>query len=89
MLRDQMAGYFTSETPPYITSHNDARNLILKIDRDELPRRFEVLSVSQISRFTLDEKMGLEMSVKDYRCCCMIYSGYYSNRESLQLSGRY
>ena len=28
---DQMVG-----DPSYITSHNDARNLILKIDRDEL-----------------------------------------------------
>ena len=33
---DQMVGYLTSGDPSYITSHNDARNLILKIDRDEL-----------------------------------------------------
>lgn len=33
---DQMVGYMTSGDPSYITSHNDARNLILKIDRDEL-----------------------------------------------------
>ena len=33
---DQMVGYMTSGDPSYITSHNDARNLILKIDRDDL-----------------------------------------------------
>ena len=33
---DQMVGYMTSGEPSYITSHNDARNLILKIDRDDL-----------------------------------------------------
>ena len=33
---EQMVGYLTSGDPSYITSHNDARNLILKIDRDEL-----------------------------------------------------
>lgn len=33
---DQMVGYLTSGDPSYITSHNDARSLILKIDRDEL-----------------------------------------------------
>lgn len=33
---DQMVGYLTSGDPSYITSHNNARNLILKIDRDDL-----------------------------------------------------
>lgn len=33
---DQIVGYLTSGDPSYITSHNNARNLILKIDRDEL-----------------------------------------------------
>ena len=32
----QIVGYFLSGDPTYITSHNNARNLILKIDRDEL-----------------------------------------------------
>ena len=31
-----VVGYLTSGDPSYITSHNNARNLILKIDRDEL-----------------------------------------------------
>jgi uncharacterized protein (UPF0297 family) len=33
---DQIVGYLTSGDPSYITSHNNARNLILKMDRDEL-----------------------------------------------------
>ena len=33
---DQMVGFILSGDPSYITSHNNARNLILKIDRDEL-----------------------------------------------------
>ncbi len=33
---DQMVGYLTSGDPSYITSHNNARSLILKVDRDEL-----------------------------------------------------
>ncbi|MBQ6622468.1 MAG: IreB family regulatory phosphoprotein [Mogibacterium sp.] len=33
---DQMVGYLTSGDPSYITSHNNARNLILKVDRDDL-----------------------------------------------------
>ncbi len=33
---DQIVGYLTSGDPSYITSHNNARSIILKIDRDEL-----------------------------------------------------
>lgn len=33
---DQIVGYLTSGDPSYITSHNNARNVILRIDRDEL-----------------------------------------------------
>ena len=33
---DQMVGYLTSGDPSYITSHNNARSLILKLDRDDL-----------------------------------------------------
>ena len=33
---DQMVGYLTSGDPSYITSHNDARNKIRTIERDEL-----------------------------------------------------
>lgn len=33
---DQMVGYLTSGDPSYITSHNNARNMITKMDRDEL-----------------------------------------------------
>ena len=32
----QIVGYILSGDPTYITSHNDARNLIRKVERDEL-----------------------------------------------------
>ncbi|MBE6770401.1 MAG: IreB family regulatory phosphoprotein [Ruminococcaceae bacterium] len=33
---NQMVGYILSEDPTYITTHNNARNLIRKIDRDTI-----------------------------------------------------
>ena len=33
---NQIVGYIMSGDPTYITSYNDARNLIRKLDRDEL-----------------------------------------------------
>lgn len=32
----QIVGYLLSEDPTYITTHNNARNIIMKIDRYEL-----------------------------------------------------
>ena len=34
----QIVGYLLSEDPTYITTHNNARSLIRKLDRDELLR---------------------------------------------------
>ena len=33
---NQMVGYFISGDPTYITSYKDARNLIRKVERDEI-----------------------------------------------------
>ena len=33
---NQIVGYLLSEDPTYLTSHNGARSLIRKVDRDEL-----------------------------------------------------
>jgi uncharacterized protein (UPF0297 family) len=33
---NQIVGYILSEDPTYVTSHNNARGLIRKLDRDEL-----------------------------------------------------
>lgn len=33
---NQIVGYILSEDPTYITTHNNARNLIRKLDRDTL-----------------------------------------------------
>lgn len=35
---NQLVGYILSEDPTYITTHNNARSLIRKLDRDELLR---------------------------------------------------
>ena len=35
---NQIVGYIISEDPTYITTHNNARSLIRKVDRDELLR---------------------------------------------------
>ncbi len=43
---NQMVGYILSEDPTYITTHNNARNLIRKIDRDDL---LEVLLKSYLN----------------------------------------
>ena len=32
----QIVGYLLSEDPTYITTHNNARSLVRRIDRDEL-----------------------------------------------------
>jgi Uncharacterized protein conserved in bacteria len=34
----QIVGYILSEDPTYITTHNNARSLVRRIDRDELLR---------------------------------------------------
>ena len=33
---NQIVGYLLTEDPTYITTHNNARNLVTKVDRDEL-----------------------------------------------------
>lgn len=33
---NQIVGYILSEDPTYITTHNNARNLIRKVDRDTI-----------------------------------------------------
>ena len=43
----QIVGYLLTEDPTYITTHNNARNLIRRIDRDEL--------LQEIVRNFLDE----------------------------------
>lgn len=37
---NQIVGYVMSGDPTYITSHNDARSLIQKVERDELIEEF-------------------------------------------------
>lgn len=33
---DQIVGFILSGDPSYITSHNDARNMVMQLDRDDL-----------------------------------------------------
>ena len=43
---NQMVGYIMSGDPTYITSHNNARSKIMKVERDEL--------VEEILKFYID-----------------------------------
>ena len=37
---DQMVGYILSGDPSYITGHNNARNLVRQVERDDLVEAF-------------------------------------------------
>lgn len=43
----QIVGYILSEDPTYITTHNNARSLICKLDRDELLQELLVSYLNQ------------------------------------------
>ena len=45
---NQMVGYIMSGDPTYITSHNNARSLIMKAERDEL--------VEEVVRYFIEGK---------------------------------
>ena len=45
---NQIVGYILSGDPTYITSHNNARSLIMKVERDEL--------VEEVIRYFIDAK---------------------------------
>ena len=46
---NQIVGYIMSGDPTYITSHKNARSLIMKVERDEL--------VEEMLRFYIDNKL--------------------------------
>lgn len=46
---NQIVGYIMSGDPTYITSHKNARSLIMKVERDEL--------VEELLRFYIDRKL--------------------------------
>ena len=47
---NQLVGYLLSGDPAYITSHNDARSLIRKIERDELLEEFVRAYLAQMKK---------------------------------------
>lgn len=47
---NQIVGYILSEDPTYITTHNNARSIIRRIDRDEL--------LSELVKNYLGDRMG-------------------------------
>jgi uncharacterized protein (UPF0297 family) len=47
---NQLVGYITSGDPIYITSHNGARKLISRIDRDELLEEVVGKYIASISK---------------------------------------
>lgn len=44
---DQITGYLVSDDPTYITSHNEARKIIRKLERDEIIEELLVSYVKQ------------------------------------------
>lgn len=46
---NQIVGYIMSGDPTYITSHNNARSLIMKVERDEL--------IEEALRYYIDNKL--------------------------------
>ena len=58
----QIVGYILSEDPTYITTHNNARSLIRKIDRDELLKAMAVSYTHLILRVLthLFNRLGIE-----------------------------
>ncbi len=46
---NQIIGYILSGDPTYITSHNDARELIRKLDRDELLEELLTFYISNLT----------------------------------------
>jgi uncharacterized protein (UPF0297 family) len=47
-LKEKIVGYIMSGDPTYITSHNNARSLIMKAERDEL--------VEEVVRYFIEGK---------------------------------
>ena len=47
---NQIVGYVMSGDPTYITSHKNARSLIMKVERDEI--------LEELLRFYIDKKFG-------------------------------
>lgn len=47
---NQIVGYILSEDPTYITTHNNARSIIRRIDRDELLQELVKNYISSDSR---------------------------------------
>lgn len=47
---NQIVGYIMSGDPTYITSHNNARSLIMKVERDEL--------VEEVLKYYIDKNFS-------------------------------
>lgn len=47
---NQIVGYVMSGDPTYITSHNGARSLIIKVERDEI--------IEELLRFYIDNEIN-------------------------------
>ena len=60
---NQMVGYIMSGDPTYITSHNNARSLIMKVERDELVEELLTEYIKKIwysiNRVTLPQNVQL------------------------------
>lgn len=70
---NQIVGYIMSGDPTYITSHKNARSLIMKVERDEL---VEEMLREYIKNESLEivriyyAYYGFGFRIKDGGCCC-------------------
>ncbi len=66
---NQIVGYIMSGDPTYITSHNNARSLIMKVERDELVEELlkAYIRNNQVLG-TEDADIGFGFRLEDCRC---------------------
>ena len=63
---NQIVGYIMSGDPTYITSHNGARSLIMKMERDELVEEKFFNSESNACRYFLREFVKDDQNLQQY-----------------------
>ena len=66
---NQIVGYIMSGDPTYITSHNGARSLIMKVERDEIIELLFENYSNTVLKKNVCEVNGTGLWDKDRRCC--------------------
>ena len=72
---NQIVGYIMSGDPTYITSHNNARSLIMKVERDELIEETVKYYINNKLKYATAIQMGVSLKklffvAKARKCDC-------------------